>query len=66
MREAGWRLGAAQFADLRHLRPDLVPDAEDVAACFVDHFASTGERRADWDARWRKWVREERRAGGAL
>jgi hypothetical protein len=29
-------------------------------AQFVDHYTGTGDRRADWDATWRKWVRTAR------
>lgn len=43
-----------EVADLRGL------DADRVFAKFTNHFRSTDERLADWDARWRKWCLDER------
>ena len=58
-----WRPSAEleQAAYIDH--PEWTPQRfEQVLADFRDHWVSKGERRADWDAAWRKWVRNERGA----
>lgn len=61
IREAGWEFGEKQLALLRYHRKDLVDRAFEIAEKFRTHFEATGERFEDWDARWEKWVLDEKR-----
>jgi len=56
-----WRPGAVTLGWTRAERPTWREDriALEVSQ-FVDHYGSKGERRADWDAAWRNWVRRAR------
>ena len=59
-----WRpsLELEQAAFIDH--PDWTQQRfELVLADFKDHWISKGERREDWDAAWRKWVRNQRGQG---
>lgn len=56
-----WRPGKActEFSQAEH--PQWTAERlERAIADFRDHWISKGERRADWDAAWRKWIRSER------
>lgn len=59
-----WKPGAELLDFTRQIRPEWTQEAlSHEVAQFVDHYASTGEKRADWDAAWRKWVRGSRASG---
>lgn len=53
-----WRPGEALLIETRTIRPSWTDDdIHHEVLQFTDHYTSTGEKRADWDAAWRKWVR---------
>ena len=39
-------------------------DIDRETGTFVDHWLSTGEKKADWDATWRNWMRRSPTMGG--
>lgn len=41
------------------LRPDL--NSSEIFAQFKDYWLSTGEKKADWFATWRSWVRRQKK-----
>jgi hypothetical protein len=58
--------------DLERLRawcaekhPEHVPRLAELVEACLDHFRAKGERRADWVATCRTWVRNEQRMNGA-
>ena len=57
--DSGWHLGSHQLEELQRIRPDLLPDAEVIAAMFLDTMRSTDKLSADFDAEWRIWLRRE-------
>lgn len=59
--EAGWNYGAQQEKILFSIREDLALVAGEVARDFVVYCRSKGERSHDWDARFEKWLGDERR-----
>lgn len=61
-----WRPGADLVDFARETQPSWTDeDINHETLQFVDHYASTGERRADWDAAWRKWVRGAKAKAGS-
>lgn len=56
-----WWPSEALAEETRKIQPDWTGERfGHELAQFVDHYRSKGERRADWDAAWRKWVRGAR------
>lgn len=63
---AHWRPGIELTASTYADNPGWNEDKfERVLADFRDHWRSKGERREDWDAAWRKWVRGEGNGKGS-
>lgn len=58
-----WQPGSDLVSWTRETRPQWSDDdlGREVAQ-FRDHYTGTGDKRADWDATWRKWVRGSRAA----
>lgn len=58
----GWAIPPAWAHWAATERPDWSPDdVLRVSLSFRDHWLGKGEARADWEATWRNWVRNERR-----
>lgn len=61
IRESGWCFGDFQKQELKYHRPDLLDIADQIAEEFFYYFDGSGERLANWNSRFVKWLLDEKK-----